>query len=794
MPTHKAQKKKLVLLDAHAIIHRAYHALPDFTAPSGEPTGALYGLSAMLLKLVKDLRPDYMVACYDLPEPTYRHEVYEAYKAGRAKTDNELSEQLNASRDIFTVFAIPIYEHAGFEADDIIGTIVEQTKKHARLDVVIASGDMDTLQLVDKKRVVVYTLRKGLSDTITYDETAVKERFGFGPKRLPDYKGLRGDPSDNIIGISGIGEKTATTLITQFGSLEDIYKTLKKDTAAFEQAGVKKRIINLLNEHEEEAVFSKMLATIRRDAPIAFALPKEEWESSLNPNAVLEHFSKLGFRTLSSRIRATFSPRPSEADEIERAPEEDKKPVTEANLKKMALAVWLLRSETTNPTSEEILQFAGTADFEKAESFIFKKLQEEKLESVYKDIELPLLPVVEQMNEHGILLDRTYLKKLSSKYHKELSKIEKRIFKAAGEDFNINSPRQLADVLFDKLGLAPRNQKRTATGHRSTRESELEKLKGTHAIIDDILSYRELQKLLSTYIDNLPNMVDGTGRLHATFVQSGTTTGRMSSQNPNLQNIPIKTELGRTIRNGFIAANGYEFVALDYSQIELRIAAVLSGDKKLIEIFKKGGDIHQAAAADVFDVPPEMVDAEMRRRAKVINFGILYGMGVNALRESLGTNRKEAQRFLDEYFKQYAGLARYLSDTKADAERTGYTTTLFGRRRYIEGIRSHVPQIKAAAERVAVNAPIQGTQADIIKIAMVRVDAYLTKEGLENDARLLLQVHDELVYEIRKNNMRDIAARIQAIMESVVSLKETAGVPMKADASHGSNWGEMKPL
>lgn len=796
MPATKTQKKKLILLDAHAIIHRAYHALPDFTSATGEPTGALYGLSAMLLKIVKDLRPDYIVACYDLPEPTYRHEVYEDYKAGRAKIDNELSVQLDSSREIFTAFNIPIYEHPSFEADDIIGTIVEQTKKQRDLDVIIASGDMDTLQLVDGKRVTVYTLRKGLSDTVTYDEKAVKERFGFGPELLPDYKGLRGDPSDNIVGVPGIGEKTATMLITEFGSIDAIYKTLKKGVAAFEKAGIKERIIHLLKEHEEEAMFSKMLATIRRDAPISFAVPREDWESSLKIEDVLEHFSKLGFRTLSDRVRTTFAV-DSEDSEEAKASSEKKKDVStsvkEDELRKTAIALWLLHSDTTNPTLEEILQYAHTTDFEKARELIYKKLREEKLEHVYQDIELPLIPVVEKMNKRGILLDLTYLKKLSTDYHKELSKLEKRVFKAAGGDFNINSPRQLAEVLFDKLGLAPKNQKRTATGQRSTRESELEKLKG-EPIIDDILAYRELQKLLSTYIDNLPNMVDSKKRLHATFVQSGTTTGRMSSQNPNLQNIPIKTELGRNIRHGFVASRGCELVALDYSQIELRIAAFLSGDEKLIDIFKKGGDIHEAVAAEVFDVPPEMVDAEMRRRAKVINFGILYGMGVNALRQSLETDRKEAQNFLNEYFKNFSGLANYLADTKAEAERKGYTETLFGRRRHFEGIRSHLPQVKAAAERMAINAPIQGTQADIIKLAMVKIDRYLTKTDVHEDAHLLLQVHDELVYEIKTSKVEEIAPEIQNIMESIVSLKGTRGVPLKVDVSRGKNWGDMKKL
>lgn len=350
----------------------------------------------------------------------------------------------------------------------------------------------------------------------------------------------------------------------------------------------------------------------------------------------------------------------------------------------------------------------------------------------------------------------------------------------------------MADILYEKLGL--KTQKKTATGQKSTRESELEKLKGEHQIIESILSYRELQKLLSTYIDTIPQNVDSENRLHATFIQTGTTTGRMASANPNLQNIPIRTEHGRKIRNAFIAPKGSVIAAFDYSQIELRVAAFLSGDEKLINIFKSGGDVHQAVAAQVFNVPEEMVDKEMRRRAKIINFGILYGMGVNALRASLGTDRKEAQEFLDEYFKNFSGLAHYIDRAKKEVARKKYTETFFGRRRYFEGINSSLPYVRAQAERMAINAPIQGTQADIIKIAMVRITAELEKTALANDAHLLMQVHDELVYEVKEEKLKEVAEKVITIMESVLSPKETSGVPLIVDAHVGKNWGEMRGL
>ncbi|PIT90842.1 hypothetical protein COU17_03560 [Candidatus Kaiserbacteria bacterium CG10_big_fil_rev_8_21_14_0_10_49_17] len=783
------KKERVVLLDVHAILHRAYHALPDFSSEKGEATGALYGLSAMLIKIISDLKPDYIIACYDLPEPTHRHEAYEEYKAGRAKADDELVTQIIRSRDIFTAFAIPVYEKAGYEADDILGTIAERLKKSKNREIIIASGDMDTLQLVDKKQVLVYTLRKGLTDTILYDEERVKERFGFGPELLPDYKGLRGDPSDNIIGIKGIGEKTATTLITTFGTIEQMYKTLKRHPEKFTEAGLTERIIGLLRDGEEEAEFSKELATIHKDVPIDFTLPENTWRRSVDAGAILDLFADLSFRTLGERVKALLN--------IEQeAEEEEKEEVDEETFTETAVALWLLRSDMTNPTHEEILQYAKKKTFVEAREVIFKALRAANLEEVYERIEKPIIPIVKKMNTVGIKIDTVYLNALSKDYHKKLAKLETAIYEHAGEEFNINSPRQLGEILFEKLELKPKNQKKTSTGQKSTKESELEKLRGEHPIIAEIFAYRELQKLLSTYIDTIPKMVAEDGRLHAEFLQAGTTTGRMASQNPNLQNIPIKSELGRNIRHAFIAEKGYVLLALDYSQIELRVAAFLSGDEKLISIFSSGGDVHQAVAAEVFGVPPEQVDKEMRRRAKVINFGILYGMGVNALRVQLGveTTRSEAQHFLNEYFKNFAGLAHYLDEVKARAARLGYTQTHFGRRRYFEGITSSVPFIRAAAERMAINAPIQGTQADIIKIAMARIDEYIKKSGLEKNVRLLLQVHDELVFEVTNTKVDAVAPEIKKIMENVISPKETHGISFIAEASVGENWGAMERL
>lgn len=791
MAKNNSTTKTLVLLDAHAILHRAYHALPDFSAPSGEPTGALYGVVAMLLKISEELKPDYIVACYDLPEPTYRHTAYKEYKAGRAKTDDELAAQIDRSRDIFKAFNIPIYEHAGFEADDMLGTIVEQTKSMPDLKVTIASGDMDTLQLVEKKRVMVYTLKKGIKDTILYDEATVKERFGFGPELMPDYKGLRGDPSDNIPGVSGIGEKTATELITQFGSIESIYKKLKKSEAPFLAKGIKPRILKILLENEEEAQFSKMLATIRRDAPIKFSLPATEWKTKADGDAVLSLFSELGFRTLAARVRTLFGL------EGEKAADQAAGGVSDTEVKEAAIMLWLIESDRTNPSYDDIIDYGrsyfGISDFKEIKEKLKAEVERQNLVRVYTEIELPLMEVVSHMNQAGVCLDTAYLKKLSKTFHTELAKIEARIHKHAGSEFNISSPKQLGEVLYDTLGLKPKNQKKTATGQRSTRESELEKMKDEHPIVADILRYRELSKLLGTYIDNLPKMVGDDGRLRTTFLQTGTTTGRMGSKDPNLQNIPIRSEEGRAVRKGFVAAKGYRLVSIDYSQIDLRMAAILSEDEKLIEIFRKGEDVHQGVASRVFKVAPEDVTKEMRRRAKVINFGILYGMGVNALKGNLGegATRDEAQEFLNAYFNTFTRLAEYLEETKAFARTHGYTETLFGRRRRFPGITSSAPFIRASAERMAINAPVQGTAADAVRIAMIEAYRFLKKAGQLDDVRMLLQVHDELVFEVKEELVKTVVPELVKIMESVLENEETHGVPVLVDVAVGENWAEL---
>ena len=785
----KSASKKLVLLDAHAIIHRAYHALPEFSNSKGEPTGALYGISTMLMKIIGELKPDYIIACYDMAEKTFRHEAYEAYKGSRKKADDALVAQIIRSKEIFEAFDIPIYEKAGFEADDILGTIVELLKKDKDTDIIIASGDMDTLQLVDKKKVQVYTLKKGINDTILYDEKSVLERFGFPPKLLPDYKGLRGDPSDNIIGIQGIGEKTTTTLIVEFGTIENIYKALKKDKKKFKEIGITDRIVGLLEEGEEEALFSKTLAQIRRDAPIEFALPKKTWRETLENDQVKDLFKRLEFKSLFERFMKLIG------EEVPVVSIEAKEAVDEEELEKTGIALWLLKSDISNPTLEDMLEYTGTKKFKEAREKILKELKEKNLDNIYNEIELPIFGPVKEMEHNGILIDKKYFKDLSEQYHVELEKYEKKIYAHAGGEFNINSPKQLGEVLFDKLGLTAKGLKKSEGGARSTRISELEKLRGMHPIIDEITSYRELQKLLSTYIDPIPLMIAEDGRLHAKFIQAGTTTGRFSSANPNLQNIPIRTELGSAIRKGFVADKGNVLLALDYSQIELRVLAILSGDAYLSAVFVEGKDIHSAVAAKVFGVSEKEVTHDMRRQAKVINFGIIYGMGVTALKDNLGTTRALAEEFYNNYFQQFPTIADYLEGLKSFARAHGYSETLFGRRRYFPDIRSSIPYIRAMAERTAANAPLQGTAADIIKLAIRHADEALMQAKMKGKVKLLMQIHDELIYEIDESVAQKAAGVIKDAMEQVLErsfLNYKTPVPLLVNYGIGKRWGELK--
>jgi DNA polymerase-1 len=872
-PTPKNQHRKtLVLLDSHAIIHRAYHALPDFASSKGVPTGALYGLTTMLIGIIEKFKPEYIVACYDLPQPTYRHIAYKEYKAGRKKTDDNLVLQLESSRKIFEAFGIPMYDLAGFEADDMLGTIVQQVahdgKKFdpdgAPVKVVIASGDMDTMQLVTGDDVVVYTLKKGIKDIVIYDELAVIERFGFKPEFLTDYKGLRGDPSDNIIGIAGIGEKTASIIINTFQTIENMYEEFDKNPEKFRSklkaAKITDRVAGLLEAGRDDALFSKTLATIRRDAPINFDYEHAKWTphadqlealckelefrslfvkikqliSGLEEAAHKKKQGTLGDWTNDSTDGKTFSKKEATIESDSDAPKQSKKAqreheenayyqsASDEQKEKLKIAVWILDTNKTNPTLQDVFFETDETDADRAYDMMWKKAHDQGLGFIMDKMEIPLIPVVAQMSRDGVMIDVPYLDKLSKEYHVTLASLEKEIHKMAGMEFNIASPKQLGEILYDKMGLGGAGSgariKKTAGGAKSTKESELEKLKDAHPIVAKILEYRELAKLLGTYIDTFPALADVGGRLHPRFSLTGAATGRMATFDPSIQNIPIKSELGKRIRYAFIAPKKKKLISLDYSQMELRIAAILSGDKNLMEIFQNGTDVHTGVAARVFKVPESEVTSNMRRQAKVINFGILYGMGVSALRMNLAqggqeTSREDAQNFYNEYFNTFNGIASYLEEVKRSAATLGYTKTLFGRRRYFEGIKSKLPFIRAAAERMAINAPVQGTLADITKLAMLRVQNEICSKP-ENGVIMLMQIHDELVFEVEEKKAQHMADEIQKVMERVLvdsfeeyrkfeggeSAKEIGKdlarrvheVPINVSVGIGDSWGEMK--
>lgn len=885
---------RLILIDSHAVIHRAYHALPPLHTPDGEPTNAVYGFTTILLRILRELKPDFVVAAFDLPGPTFRHVAYERYKAQRPETPSDLSSQFTKVREVLAAFSIPVFEKEGYEADDIIGTIAKKLEKKKNLEVIIVTGDMDTLQLV-RPGLKVYAMKKGITETVVYDEKTVKERYGFGPRQLIDFKGLKGDSSDNIPGVKGIGEKTASELIKNFGSIEGIYKALKKGSAKISTGFAIK-----LRKGEEEARFSKELARIKADVPLEFNLADAEWKEVRNNSKISPLFLKLGFSSLLKRLemeevkalgvkkeqaRPSFAkqnlggqvillsgapPKKSsmyiletkkDFQKFEESFKDNKlgvlldkerlilvctdKKVFQLNeklllapeiknflengfdlfvydakslfhfLRKFGLDLpeikfdLLLAVYLTQPfsrdfsflslTPRELGRFAASDPEEKFSLFfeIVKslevKLDEGKIKFVFEKIEMPLANILVDMEERGILLDQVFLKKLGVKVDSELTDLTKKIHQLAGENFNINSSQQLARVLFEKLGISVKGLRKTEKGGVvSTGASELEKLKKEHPIIEKILVYRELNKLKTTYIDALPELIDSkTGRLHTTFNQTGTSTGRLSSSSPNLQNIPIMSKYGREIRKAFVAGKDFELVSFDYSQIELRVAAHLADDKKMIEAFNKGLDIHKMTASEIYNIPLEKITPELRRAAKTLNFGILYGMGSSALAESTGLSREEAKKFIQEYFHDFSGVREYVERTKKNVEENGYTETLFGRRRYIPEIYSSNWQLKREAERMAVNAPIQGSATgDIVKMAMIKINEWVKKEKLEKEVRMLLQVHDELLFEVKKELVEKVAPKIKDLMEGVTKLK----VPLVTEIKVGPNWGEQKEI
>lgn len=914
--------KKFVIIDGNALIHRAFHALPPLTTKDGKLVNAVYGFTTIFLRVLKELKPEYVAVTFDKKAPTFRHEEYKDYKATRVKQPDELYEQIPIIKDLVAAFRVPIFEKDGFEADDLIGTISHQ-KKLQDLKTIIVTGDLDALQLVDDNT-EIYTMKRGITDTIVYDEKAVREKYdGLGPDQMIDLKALKGDASDNIPGVKGIGEKGGIGLIKTFGSLENIYQSLKKNDAKSKK--ISERNKKLLLEHKADAFMSKKLATIVTNVPVKFNLEKCKL-GDYSRQKVVVILQELGFKSLLNKLpensvqgKINLFQQQSSDTKGKTADKnhfyqlvDDNKKFDEFLKALKKEKVFALDTETSglNPIQAELIgiSFAwekGKAYFVLAKAGFLKKLKpiledpkikkyghnikydleiiqkegitlhgiafdtmvasyllnpgsrqhnldsvvfaelghemipikaligekgknqitmnqvpvekvsyyscedadytsrlvkplarqlEEKVNlGLLEKIEVPLIPVLAEIETNGVKVDPKFLNNMSKNFAKEIQDIERKIYKLAGREFNISSPLQLKEILFEKLKISTDDIKKIKTGF-STAAGELEKMRGEHPIIDLVSRYREYTKLKSTYLDALPKLISPkTGRVHTSFNQTITATGRLSSSNPNLQNIPIRTKIGREIRKAFVAEPGHELVSIDYSQIELRIVASLANDQKMIEIFKADEDIHRSTAAEINGVSLNQVTKEMRYAAKEVNFGVLYGMGAYGLAWRTRIKREKAQEFIDRYFSAFKGVEKYIEQTKALAQSLGYVETLFGRRRYLPEINSGVAQIRNAAERMAINMPIQGTAADLMKLAMIEAQRELGKMK-ENKtgkiARMILQVHDELVFEIRKDEVQAVSQKIKEIMENVYKLK----VPVKAEVKTGKNWGEMRLL
>jgi len=806
--------KKFILIDSHALIHRAYHALPPLTTKSGELVNAVYGFTSILIKTISDFKPDYIAAAFDSPELTFRHKEYKEYKATRVKAPDDLYAQIPRVKEILTAFNISFFEKSGFEADDIIGTI-SKNLQGKDIDVLILTGDMDNFQLVGKNIKVLYSPPSASKEQIIYDAKKVEERFeGLKPEQLIDFKGLKGDPSDNIPGIKGVGEKTAIMLLQRFGTIENLYKAVEKNKIN----GISASVLEKLKTGKDMAFFSKKIATIKQNVPLKFDLKKSQF-GKFNKEKLFNILRELGFVSLIDRLSAKggrgksggreqgiLAMLPSIGSKSQigydfksfiKTPAGENITIGEDDFDVMIAAYVLNPGERDYSLEKLSLKELG-AILPEAEAvsklapILKNRLIETETEKVFKEIEMPLIPVLARMEFLGIKVDSQKLKVLKKNLDKELKRTEEKIYELAGEKFNINSPQQLSEILFLKLEISGALKggkiRKTPGGALSTEASELEKLRPHHEIVDYILKYRELAKLKSTYTDSLIKLADGNGRIHTTFNQVGTASGRLSSQEPNLQNIPARGGWGDEVRKSFIAEKGYNLLSVDYSQIHLRIIAALANDKKMIEAFKKGLDIHKFTAAEINNVPIDKVTPGMRFAAKALNFGIIYGMGAQSFSESANISKERAKEFISEYLKDFSGVAQYIKKLQDEARKRGYTVTLFGRRRYLPGLNSPYPMFRSQAERIAINMPIQGLEADIMKKAMIEVNNWIQKGGYDDKIRMLLQVHDELLFEVKKDFIKEAAEKIVELMESVIKLK----VSIIAEAKSGDNWGELE--
>jgi DNA polymerase-1 len=803
-------KDKVVLVDAHALIHRAYHAMPNLTSKSGVPSGALFGLTNMLLQVINEVEPRAIVACYDLPKATFRHTAFDGYKQNRKGADEALAVQIEKSREVFAAFGIDIIAKEGYEADDCIGTLSrvlkEENKPHptsplkkgGATQIIIVSGDMDTMQMVEGDECVVWTLKKDTGSGFHFTTEEVFKKYGIYPKQIPDYKGLAGDSSDNIPGIKGIGDKTACQILSVEESLEKVYDAIKsgKDKDYFQ---ITERMFNLLKEGEDEAMFSKALATINDEVPIKFTGFKD-YNFADHTEALKNLCDEYNFVSIKRKLEAKEKVADGFADFEKTTPNPSfnkegsgQADWSEEEIQKAKIMLWLLKSEETDAELDRIVYLTKKSVPTECLEYLEAELKKENLWNLYLEIELPLIKILNRMREVGIMVDRARLQKMLSRYTQDVESLTKEIYQLAGQEFNLNSPKQLGKVLYEDLGLGEKIKK-TKGGQLSTRADVLEKIKDSHPIIEKILSYREREKMVNTYLEPLLVHSQFDDRIHSTLVQTGAATGRFSSTNPNMQNIPVRGEEGTELRSCFIARPGKVILAADYSQIELRIAGMLSGDEYLVDIFNTNQDLHTAVASRMFHVEPSAVTKDMRRAAKAMNFGILYGMGVNSIKEDLQIDRKQAQEFYDSYTQTMSQMMKFLHDTIKKAKDIGYTETLYGRRRNIRELFSPIPYIRAQGDRIAMNAPIQGSNADIIKLAMIDFDKIVYERGWRGRVELLLQIHDELLYEVDADLEEEVKGILKKTMESVLEKHPPIipFTPIKIMVEHksGKSWGE----
>lgn len=920
---------KLVLIDAHALIHRAFHAIPFLSTKEGELTNAVFGFTSTVLSVLKELRPTYIAVSFDLPEPTWRHQEYPDYKATRQKAPDELRSQFGRVREVVDALGMPVFAKPGYEADDVIGSLAKQQAKGGGVEVYVVTGDKDSLQLVDE-HIKIFTLRKGIKDTVIYDPKLLKKEVGLTAEEFVDYKALKGDPSDNIPGVPGIGDKTAVTLIQRYRNLEGLYKSLKEDPQ--KHPDIKPKMRENLVANERQAYLSRDLSRIVTDLKLPFKLAACKVHE-FDYDRALALFSELGFSSLVPRLKDVLANygtripgsisvdkgnRPTGgrawegksyhlvgtktalADFLKRLRQQKLfafdtetaaldsiaknlvglsfswqrdegwylplehhagptlptrevlpvlRPILEDpkvgkvghNLKYdyEALRVYgletkglcfdtMIGSYLLNPgartlkldrlayqelgyemqpiteligegkaqlsmadvSSEEVANYAAEdADltwqlYQKLES----QLCEVGLDKLMADLELPLVPVLSHMEQRGVKLDTKFLTEIGKQFTKELGMIERQVHKLAGHEFNLNSPSQLSRVLFDELKVGKGKTSRGAS-HKSTAADQLEKYQGSHKIVHYIIRYRELAKLQGTYVEALPKLVrSDTSRLHTSYSQVVAATGRLSSSDPNLQNIPIRTKQGREIRKAFTTDRGHQLLSADYSQFELRIAAHISQDQTLMEHFHEGLDIHAATAARVAGVSLDEVTPEQRYAAKAVNFSILYGATPHGLAAGTGMSVEAARAYIEQYFKTYPKLRDYMDAMIAKASSDGYVETLFGRRRYLPEIQASSFNVRESAKRMAVNMPIQGTQADILKLAMIHIDDGLA--GVSANAHMLLTVHDELVFEVPTREVGEVTGFVTDAMEHAYELS----VPIAVEAKVGPNWGTMKEL